>query len=137
MFSWADASVSTQHIASGFDQEAAAVLMARIVMYRAETEDGPDALRWLDRMLIRLVSTQRTCLCCMSEAWFFHSSNTISDIYWCQKIYVLDMRQTHVSYYLTIFYKLCDYETDCWNINLKLVFYCWTIEGIVLTLLLT
>ena len=54
-YSWADASVSTQHIASGFDQEAAAVLMARVVMYRAETDDGPDALRWLDRMLIRLV----------------------------------------------------------------------------------
>lgn len=25
-------------------------------MYRAEIDDGPDVLRWLDRMLIRLVS---------------------------------------------------------------------------------
>ena len=24
-------------------------------MFRAETDDGPDVLRWLDRMLIRLV----------------------------------------------------------------------------------
>nr|KAG5699739.1 hypothetical protein BaRGS_014155 [Batillaria attramentaria] len=51
---WADASTNIQHIAAGFDQEAAAVLMARIAVYRAETDDGPDVLRWLDRMLIRL-----------------------------------------------------------------------------------
>jgi len=53
--SWVDASVNIQHIAAGFDQEAAAVLMARIAVFRAETDDGPDVLRWLDRMLIRLV----------------------------------------------------------------------------------
>ena len=53
--SWVDASVSTQHLAAGFDQEAAAVLMARVAVFRAETDDGPDVLRWLDRMLIRLV----------------------------------------------------------------------------------
>jgi protein transport protein SEC23 len=51
---WVDASVNIQHIAAGFDQEAAAVLMARIAVFRAETDDGPDVLRWLDRMLIRL-----------------------------------------------------------------------------------
>lgn len=51
---WVDASINTQHIAAGFDQEAAAVLMARIATHRAETDDGPDVLRWLDRMLIRL-----------------------------------------------------------------------------------
>ncbi|XP_025105919.1 protein transport protein Sec23A-like isoform X2 [Pomacea canaliculata] len=51
---WADASINIQHIAAGFDQEAAAVLMARIAVYRAETDDGPDVLRWLDRMLIKL-----------------------------------------------------------------------------------
>jgi len=44
-----------QHIAAGYDQEASAVLMARIAVFRAETDDGPDVLRWLDRMLIRLV----------------------------------------------------------------------------------
>ena len=54
-YSWVDASVNTQHIAAGFDQEAAAVLMARIAIHRGETDDGPDVLRWLDRMLIRLV----------------------------------------------------------------------------------
>ena len=50
-----DASINTQHVAAGFDQEAAAVLMATIASFRAETDDGPDVLRWLDRMLIRLV----------------------------------------------------------------------------------
>lgn len=29
--------------------------MARLAVYRAETEEGPDVLRWLDRQLIRLV----------------------------------------------------------------------------------
>ncbi|KAK3748819.1 hypothetical protein RRG08_065326 [Elysia crispata] len=52
--SWADASANIQHISAGFDQEAAAVMMGRIAVYRAETDDGPDVLRWLDRMLIRL-----------------------------------------------------------------------------------
>ncbi|KAL7424541.1 GTPase-activating protein S23 [Cryptotrichosporon argae] len=41
-------------IAAGFDQEAAAVLMARISVFKAEIDDSPDVLRWLDRMLIRL-----------------------------------------------------------------------------------
>ena len=54
-YSWADASANIQHISAGFDQEAAAVMMGRIAVYRAETDDGPDVLRWLDRMLIRLV----------------------------------------------------------------------------------
>ena len=53
--SWVDASINIPHIAAGFDQEAAAVLMSRIAIFRAETDDGPDVLRWLDRMLIRLV----------------------------------------------------------------------------------
>lgn len=30
--------------------------MARIAVYKAETEEAFDILRWLDRMLIRLVS---------------------------------------------------------------------------------
>ncbi|GAB1599854.1 protein transport protein Sec23A-like isoform X1 [Argonauta hians] len=51
---WADATTNIQHISAGFDQEAAAVLMARVAIFRAETDDGPDVLRWLDRMLIRL-----------------------------------------------------------------------------------
>lgn len=51
---WVDASINIQHIAACFDQESSAVLMARMAIYRAETDDGPDVLRWLDRMLIRL-----------------------------------------------------------------------------------
>ncbi len=38
----------------GFDQEASAVLMARIASLRTETESRDDVLRWVDRSLIRL-----------------------------------------------------------------------------------
>lgn len=41
-------------LASSFDQEAAAVLMSRIAVFKAQTDDGADILRWVDRMLIRL-----------------------------------------------------------------------------------
>ncbi|XP_061389042.1 protein transport protein Sec23A isoform X2 [Musca vetustissima] len=51
---WADATSNIHHISAGFDQEAAAVIMARMVVYRAETDEGPDILRWVDRQLIRL-----------------------------------------------------------------------------------
>ncbi|XP_057715831.1 protein transport protein Sec23A [Corythoichthys intestinalis] len=51
---WADAQTQIQSIAASFDQEAAAILMARLAVYRADTEEGPDVLRWLDRQLIRL-----------------------------------------------------------------------------------
>ncbi|CDJ28993.1 protein transport protein Sec23, putative [Eimeria mitis] len=51
--------VTNQHVSNlppGFDQEAAAVLMARLAVFKTETEDSLDVLRWLDRKLIRLVS---------------------------------------------------------------------------------
>uniref|UniRef100_A0AAY3ZZ62 Protein transport protein SEC23 n=1 Tax=Denticeps clupeoides TaxID=299321 RepID=A0AAY3ZZ62_9TELE len=51
---WADAQSQIQSIAASFDQEASAILMARLAVYRAESEEGPDVLRWLDRQLIRL-----------------------------------------------------------------------------------
>ncbi|XP_040575211.1 protein transport protein Sec23A isoform X2 [Lepeophtheirus salmonis] len=52
---WADPQTAIQHIQASFDQEAAAVLMARMAVWRAETqEDGPDVLRWVDRTLIRI-----------------------------------------------------------------------------------
>ena len=57
------------HIAAGFDQEASAVVMARIAIFRAETDDGPDVLRWLDRMLIRLVYSS----CCIAHIIVDHS----------------------------------------------------------------
>lgn len=41
-------------ITASFDQEAAAVVMARIAAFKAEIDDGPDVIRWVDRMLIRL-----------------------------------------------------------------------------------
>nr|CAH7737169.1 unnamed protein product [Callosobruchus chinensis] len=51
---WADATTNMHHISAGFDQEAAAVIMARMAVYRAESDDSQDVLRWVDRMLIRL-----------------------------------------------------------------------------------
>ncbi|XP_045600749.1 protein transport protein Sec23A isoform X3 [Procambarus clarkii] len=52
---WADPQSGQHFIALGFDQEAAAVLMARLAVHRSETDqDGTDVLRWVDRMLIRL-----------------------------------------------------------------------------------
>ena len=52
---WADPATSLPHIAASFDQEAAAVLMARMAAWRADsTDEGADVLRWVDRMLIRL-----------------------------------------------------------------------------------
>ncbi|KAL6063063.1 GTPase-activating protein S23, variant 2 [Balamuthia mandrillaris] len=53
---WAPMENLKPALTMGFDQEAAAVLMARIAVYKAESEDSFDVLRWLDRMLIRLVS---------------------------------------------------------------------------------
>eukprot|EP01112_Ceratiomyxa_fruticulosa_P020007 TRINITY_DN668_c0_g5_i1.p1 TRINITY_DN668_c0_g5~~TRINITY_DN668_c0_g5_i1.p1 ORF type:complete len:758 (-),score=112.40 TRINITY_DN668_c0_g5_i1:65-2338(-) len=56
---WVDSSASASPVpalANGFDQETAAVLMARIAVFKAENEESPDILRWLDKMLIRLVS---------------------------------------------------------------------------------
>ncbi|KAH3902446.1 GTPase-activating protein SEC23 SCDLUD_000023 [Saccharomycodes ludwigii] len=41
-------------IAASFDQEAAAVLMARIAVYKAESDDDADVIRWVDRTLIKL-----------------------------------------------------------------------------------
>lgn len=41
---------------SGFDQEAAAVLTARLATHKMEMEDDFDATRWLDRLLIRLAT---------------------------------------------------------------------------------
>ena len=57
--SWADAQSQLKHIEAAFDQEAAAVLMARLGVFRAESEEGPDVLRWLDRQLSRLVSWEQ------------------------------------------------------------------------------
>jgi protein transport protein SEC23 len=55
--SWVDPATGISAIAAGFDQEAAAVLTARLAVHKTETDDGTtaDVLRWLDRLLIRLV----------------------------------------------------------------------------------
>ncbi|GAV58984.1 Gelsolin domain-containing protein/zf-Sec23_Sec24 domain-containing protein/Sec23_trunk domain-containing protein/Sec23_helical domain-containing protein/Sec23_BS domain-containing protein [Cephalotus follicularis] len=53
---WIDSSVSSEELVQGFDQETAAVVMARLTSFKMETEEGFDATRWLDRSLIRLCS---------------------------------------------------------------------------------
>ena len=40
----------------GFDQEACCILVARLGINKAETEEPLEVLRWLDKMLIRMVS---------------------------------------------------------------------------------
>ncbi|OAY59084.1 protein transport protein SEC23 isoform X1 [Manihot esculenta] len=53
---WIDSAVSSEELVQGFDQETAAVVMARITSLKMEIEEGFDATRWLDRNLIRLCS---------------------------------------------------------------------------------
>ncbi|CAA7027277.1 unnamed protein product [Microthlaspi erraticum] len=53
---WADTDISTEELVQGFDQETAAVVMARLASLRMETEVEFDATRWLDRNLIRICS---------------------------------------------------------------------------------
>ncbi|QHO37019.1 Protein transport proteinA [Arachis hypogaea] len=53
---WVDSSVSTEELIQGFDQETAAVVLARYASLKMETEEAFDATRWLDRYLIRVCS---------------------------------------------------------------------------------
>ena len=42
-------------VVGGFDQEAAAVVLARLATYKADTEFEPDLMRWIDNHLIKFV----------------------------------------------------------------------------------
>ncbi|GLJ49269.1 hypothetical protein SUGI_1041010 [Cryptomeria japonica] len=53
---WVDGT-QLQELAAGFDQEAAAAIMARLAVHKSESEEIHEILRWLDRMLIRFAST--------------------------------------------------------------------------------
>ncbi|KAL5542793.1 hypothetical protein UlMin_010503 [Ulmus minor] len=54
---WVDTAVSSEvELVQGFDQETAAVVMARKTSLKMESEESFDATRWLDRSLIRLCS---------------------------------------------------------------------------------
>ncbi|KAI3723394.1 hypothetical protein L2E82_34928 [Cichorium intybus] len=53
---WIEGSAVSEELMQGFDQETAAVVMARLTSYKMETEETFDATRWLDRNLIRLCS---------------------------------------------------------------------------------
>ncbi|KAK1316633.1 hypothetical protein QJS10_CPA05g00812 [Acorus calamus] len=53
---WVNNTASSEELAEGFDQETAAVVMARFVSLKMETEEEFDATRYLDRSLIRICS---------------------------------------------------------------------------------
>ncbi|KAI3743137.1 hypothetical protein L1987_60840 [Smallanthus sonchifolius] len=53
---WVESAAVSEELMQGFDQETAAVVMARLTSYKMETEEAFDATRWLDRNLIRLCS---------------------------------------------------------------------------------
>ncbi|KAL6009502.1 hypothetical protein ACLOJK_022731 [Asimina triloba] len=53
---WAESSANSEELVEGFDQETAAVVMARLTSLKMEMEEEFDATRWLDRSLIRLCS---------------------------------------------------------------------------------
>ena len=55
---WHSDANNLQPVARSFDQEAAAVLMARLAVHRVERQDEEihDIMRWIDRSLIRLTS---------------------------------------------------------------------------------
>lgn len=53
---WVDGSTNTEELVEGFDQETAAVVLARYISLKMEMEEEFDATRWLDRSLIRLCS---------------------------------------------------------------------------------
>ncbi|KAJ6844714.1 protein transport protein SEC23 [Iris pallida] len=53
---WVDSSANTEELVEGFDQETAAVVLARFISLKMEMEEEFDATRWLDRSLIRLCS---------------------------------------------------------------------------------
>uniref|UniRef100_A0A0D9X8U8 Protein transport protein SEC23 n=1 Tax=Leersia perrieri TaxID=77586 RepID=A0A0D9X8U8_9ORYZ len=53
---WVAGSGGVQDLIDGFDQEAAAAVMARLVSFKMEAEADFDPVRWLDRALISLCS---------------------------------------------------------------------------------
>ncbi|KAK7386241.1 hypothetical protein VNO78_26315 [Psophocarpus tetragonolobus] len=53
---WVAGPESVQDLIAGFDQEAAAIVMARQVSFKMETEAEFDPIRWLDKALITLCS---------------------------------------------------------------------------------
>ncbi|KAK7350559.1 hypothetical protein VNO77_09307 [Canavalia gladiata] len=53
---WVAGPGSIQDLIAGFDQEAAAIVMARQVSFKMETEAEFDPIRWLDKALINLCS---------------------------------------------------------------------------------
>ena len=64
---WQADAANLASVAASFDQEAAAVLMARYAVKKTDAEEPADIMRWLDRALIRLcarVCSQALGCCC-------------------------------------------------------------------------
>jgi len=45
-----------RHMAYGFDQETAAIVVARYAVHMTQEQETMDVIRWLDRMLIKLTA---------------------------------------------------------------------------------
>ncbi|KAL7604170.1 hypothetical protein Lser_V15G17976 [Lactuca serriola] len=51
-----ESAILSEELMQGFDQETAAVVVARLTSYKMEMEESFDATRWIDRNLIHLCS---------------------------------------------------------------------------------
>ena len=81
---WANLSRNFLSVKAGFDQEAAAVLVARLAVHKAETnqEEFDSIMRRLDRDLIRLVSDMRLLTFSDTEfEYFFFSARSLASIH--------------------------------------------------------
>jgi len=50
------ASEDMRDLAYGFDQETAAIIVARYAVHMTQEQESMDVIRWLDRMLIKLTA---------------------------------------------------------------------------------
>jgi hypothetical protein len=55
----ASTAMGAARLKAGFDAETAAVVVARMAVYKGDTEFAVDTIRWVDRTLIKLVRRRR------------------------------------------------------------------------------
>ncbi|RXG53560.1 Protein transport protein Sec23A [Armadillidium vulgare] len=129
---WADPQTGLLHITAGFDQEASAVLMARMAVHRAETDqDGTDVLRWIDRMLIRLCQKFGEYTPNDPNSYQFHSNFTLYPQFMfhlrrSQFIQVFNNSPDETSFYRCILNR--ESTTECLTM-IQPVLYSYSFEG--------
>ncbi len=77
---WQADAANIASVAASFDQETAAVLMARIAVKKTDAEEPADIMRWLDRSLIRLCA--RVCIIARVRACLY-VDESVPCIAWC------------------------------------------------------